>query len=208
MRHLSSFRFFHHEQRSKEDKTKDTVLPDFHRIVNYPDFLTKARNDASCLNGKRNCVMCGKLRICSASSSTKNGRNGAMPKAHQHMEDEDTCHIIPRQNKGLCTACDVTVWMVVEDGLEIKWCKGCKNFRPWAAFGSKGTATKCVRCRDRQREKYAMQRDELRSRRSQRDSSVSPTDSESAASGSEKEEKPHVTAAQGLHSLLSAATSV
>ena len=126
-----------------------------------------------------------------------------------HGREEDTSHIIPRQNKGLCTACDVTVWVVVEDGLEIKWCKGCKNFRPWAAFGSKGSATKCVRCRDRQREKYALQRDQLRSRRSKRDSSVSPTDSESGgSSGAGKDEKPHLEAAQGLHSLLNAATTV
>jgi hypothetical protein len=52
------------------------------------------------------------------------------------------------------------VWIVVTSGLEIKWCKGCKNFRPWAAFGDKGLATKCVRCRERQREKYALQKEE------------------------------------------------
>jgi hypothetical protein len=68
--------------------------------------------------------------------------------------------IIPTQNKGLCTLCDVNVWVVVTTGLEIKWCKGCKNFRPWAAFGDKGLATKCLRCRERQREKYALQKDE------------------------------------------------
>lgn len=62
---------------------------------------------------------------------------------------------IPTQNKGLCTICDVNVWIVTNSGLEIKWCKGCKNFRSWASFGDKGLATKCVRCRERQREKYA-----------------------------------------------------
>jgi len=67
---------------------------------------------------------------------------------------------IPTQNKGLCTICDVNVWIVTSTGLEIKWCKGCKNFRPWAAFGDKGLATKCVRCRERQREKYALQKEE------------------------------------------------
>merc|ERR1740124_1679130 len=58
--------------------------------------------------------------------------------------------IIPTQNKGLCTHCDANVWV----------CKGCKNSRPWAAFGEKGLATKCVRCRERQREKYAAQKEE------------------------------------------------
>lgn len=67
---------------------------------------------------------------------------------------------IPTQNKGLCTICDVNVWLVISSGLEIKWCKGCKNFRPWAAFGDKGLATKCVRCRERQREKYALTKEE------------------------------------------------
>ena len=61
---------------------------------------------------------------------------------------------IPTQNKGLCTICDVNVWVVVATGLQIKWCKGCKNFKAWAAFGEKGLATKCVKCRARQREKY------------------------------------------------------
>ena len=64
------------------------------------------------------------------------------------------------KNKGLCTLCDVNVWIVCQSGLEIKWCKGCKNFRPWAAFGDKGLATKCLRCRERQREKYALQKEE------------------------------------------------
>ena len=39
----------------------------------------------------------------------------------------------------------------------IKWCKGCKNFRHWpGAFGiEKSRATKCAKCRERQRIKYA-----------------------------------------------------
>lgn len=97
--------------------------------------------------------MCGQACNCSSSKNKKGGKknedvgrkNGQFP-------------IIPTQNKGLCTQCDVNVWVVVQNNLEIKWCKGCKNFRPWAAFGDKGLATKCVRCRDRQREKYAAQK--------------------------------------------------
>jgi len=52
----------------------------------------------------------------------------------------------------------VTVWVINASGLQIKWCKGCKNFRPWAAFGEKGGATKCMKCRERQKEKYASQK--------------------------------------------------
>jgi hypothetical protein len=132
-------------------------LPDFSRLVNFPGFLSRGRNSekAGGADGKKNCVMCGKVRVCSASI----GRRGvAKP------DDNETTHIIPRQNKGVCTVCDVTVWVVLEqEGLEIKWCKGCKNFRPWAAFGEKGLATKCVRCRKRQKEKYATQKSETRS---------------------------------------------
>ena len=61
---------------------------------------------------------------------------------------------IPPQNKGVCTNCDVLVWVVKGTELQIKWCKGCKNFRHWAAFGVKGLATKCMACRQRYRLSY------------------------------------------------------
>jgi hypothetical protein len=208
---------------SEAEKTKDVVLPDFHRLVNFPDYLAKSRNPSSSSDnsapaaGKKNCVMCGKLRVCSASSLV----NRPKPKQEETestLEDDDgTAHIIPRQNKGLCTACDVTVWVVVTDGLEIKWCKGCKNFRPWAAFGDKGSATKCVRCRDRQREKYAMQKDEIRLRRYKRSSSPNSSSStgDMDTAGDEgkrhgkweehKDEDTHLAAARGLRNLMNAA---
>jgi hypothetical protein len=89
-------------------------------------------------SGKKSCVMCGNERLSMAARAR-----------------EDSTHIIPRQNKGVCTLCDVAVWLVLDLDTEIKWCKGCKNFRCWVAFGEKGLATKCVRCRQRQKEKYA-----------------------------------------------------
>jgi hypothetical protein len=106
--------------------------------------------------------MCGKLRLCSSSASVA-GRAIRAATAVNDSEDLSAMQIIPRQNKGVCTACDITVWVITTVGwekLEIKWCKGCKNFRPWAAFGEKGLATKCVRCRDRQKEKYLWQKKE------------------------------------------------
>mmetsp|Transcript_31288 Transcript_31288/g.75679 ORF Transcript_31288/g.75679 Transcript_31288/m.75679 type:complete len:705 (-) Transcript_31288:123-2237(-) len=158
-------------------KAVEVVLPDFHRLVNYPDYLTKGgrhnpspdgsgENGTANTEGRRNCVMCGKLRICSAASLMQNQRgrhvalksteigSGSSGDDSTDEKDDGTAHIIPKQNKGLCTACDVTIWVMTSNGMEIKWCKGCKNFRPWAGFGEKGLATKCVRCRDRQREKY------------------------------------------------------
>ena len=62
---------------------------------------------------------------------------------------------LPSQNKNVCTACDVTVWVHSASGLQIKWCKGCKNFKTWASFGGKGHLTTCLQCRDRQNKLYA-----------------------------------------------------
>lgn len=81
---------------------------------------------------------------------------------------------IPKQNKGLCTNCDITVWVISKNGLMIKWCKGCKNFRLWEAFGAKGRATKCTKCRTRQREKYASQK-ELRKKQKSPDTVIQST---------------------------------
>mmetsp|Transcript_28853 Transcript_28853/g.43565 ORF Transcript_28853/g.43565 Transcript_28853/m.43565 type:complete len:606 (+) Transcript_28853:48-1865(+) len=194
------------------EKTKDVPIPDFHQLVNFPDYLHKVRSNggeapgsSSSNNGKRPCVMCGKQRICSASTANLGGsvlRRGKKSEdgAGNEEDEEDSNHIIPRQNKGLCTACDVTVWVVVDTAMEIKWCKGCKNFRPWAAFGDKGLATKCVRCRDRQREKYALQKDELRLRRlrqnnGKRDNKVA-------------EGQHEIDAAKGLRNLMAATSHV
>lgn len=199
-------------------------LPDFHRLVNYPDHLIKnypnylkkmksSKNAVSGVqadnNGKRHCVMCGELRLCSASSaqptpstrvrapqSKKNEIETAEETGDDDGSESETTNIIPRQNKGLCTACDITVWVIMDstcdvNGLEIKWCKGCKNFRPWAAFGDKGMATKCVRCRDRQRDKYASQKDKLRANRQ--------TQKAAAKNGHHE-----IEAARGLRDLMAA----
>jgi Zn-finger nucleic acid-binding protein len=173
------------------DAAQNIKLPDFHRLVNFPDYLAKnkmsSRQSGCAPQGKRHCVMCGKLRVCSGAGASAPGPNAS---------GEDTLCIIPRQNKGLCTACDVTIWVVVDQAIEIKWCKGCKNFRPWVAFGDKGSATKCVRCRERQREKYATQKEQLRKRRLRQ--KLNPIEEE-------KKEEDQVAAAKGLRNLMSAA---
>lgn len=201
---------------SDADIAKDIILPDFHRLVNFPDLLVKGRNVAgdggdgsspNALSGKKRCVMCGQLRVSATYVRAKNkggveesgeGSNGA-----SNNNANGSSHIIPRQNKGVCTACDVTVWVALElDGMEIKWCKGCKNFRPWSHFGDKSLATKCLRCRDRQKEKYAMQKSASRRRSS----------ASSVSSVEEKKTDDHhpcslaVVAANGLRELMNAAT--
>lgn len=62
---------------------------------------------------------------------------------------------IPKQNKGICINCDSAVWVVNPSGMQIKWCKGCKNFRKWSDFGNKGHSTKCEMRRQQQAKRYA-----------------------------------------------------
>jgi hypothetical protein len=206
---------------SDDDINKEVILPDFHRLVNFPDLLIKGRNascdgDTSTAHGanKKRCVMCGQLRVSATYVRTKkaNAGNTGTEDAPSHAATsnggsaggDSSNHIIPRQNKGVCTACDVTVWAALElDGLEIKWCKGCKNFRPWSHFGDKSLATKCLRCRDRQKEKYAMQKSCNR----HRSSSCSPDSGEEEKKLADVDDLHGtlaVVAANGLRNLMNA----
>jgi hypothetical protein len=117
---------------------KDTPVPEFISLMNFPSL--------SLPDNQRCCVMCGQACPTSAAmkqNKQKLGRSGSKSNAELAF--------IPTQNKGLCTLCDVHVWIIATSG---------KNFRCWAAFGDKGHATKCMRCRERQREKYAAQKEE------------------------------------------------
>eukprot|EP00804_Cyclotella_cryptica_P021290 CCRYP_001555-RE/>CCRYP_001555-RE protein AED:0.16 eAED:0.16 QI:812/1/1/1/1/1/3/244/888 len=160
------------------EKYKDAQVPEFNNLVNFPCHMNQ-KQAPNIPEGMRCCVMCGQACPCSQGGKQKKGDTCSKPggagssvaplgnsnqvpgnKNPSNLSNGSGFAIIPTQNKGLCTLCDVNVWIVTQTGLEIKWCKGCKNFRPWAAFGDKGLATKCVRCRDRQREKYALQKEE------------------------------------------------
>ena len=145
------------------DKMKGASVPEFTSLVNFPAHMSQ-KQSVNLPEGMRCCVMCGQACPCSTGAKKKGGNGASNAKGNKadggRGNDGAMGAIIPTQNKGLCTLCDVNVWVVVNSGLEIKWCKGCKNFRPWAAFGDKGLATKCLRCRERQREKYALQKEE------------------------------------------------
>jgi hypothetical protein len=158
------------------DKAKEANVPEFTSLVNFPAHMSQ-KQAVNLPEGLRCCVMCGQACPCSTGNKKKptemmggscGGGGGKKDgnlttrtaNGQDAMNEKNGYAIIPTQNKGLCTLCDVNVWVVVNTGLEIKWCKGCKNFRPWAAFGDKGLATKCLRCRERQREKYAVQKEE------------------------------------------------
>jgi hypothetical protein len=123
-------------------------LPEFARLVNFPcELATYDKNllrhpsrqsekgDTPLPEGFLCCVMCG--IACPSGKSKKS---------------DGQC--IPTQNKKVCTICDRRVWRHQASSIEIKWCKGCKNFRPWAAFGEKGHNTKCLGCRHRAAVQY------------------------------------------------------
>lgn len=71
---------------------------------------------------------------------------------------DESEYTIPNQNKGVCNNCDVAIWVVNPSGMQIKWCKGCKNFRKWVEFGTKGFSSKCDRCRRQQAIRYSIQK--------------------------------------------------
>jgi len=142
------------------EKAMNTPLPEFSSLVNYPNSLRQNRTLPS---GMRCCVMCGTIRpTCSRSRNRSKGGAPMKSPFQDYGGVVDDFVTIPTQNKGLCTMCDISVWVVRDSGCQIKWCKGCKNFRQWSFFGEKGLATKCGRCRERQRDKYAKMKDSKR----------------------------------------------
>ncbi|KAL7489887.1 hypothetical protein ACHAW6_015610, partial [Cyclotella cf. meneghiniana] len=146
------------------------LLPSFYKLVNFPEYLPQKSCMLDTLSddeakqkvnpATKRCVMCGTCCFYVGTSASKPN-----DRVEQASASVSSPFIIPRQNKGLCTACDVKVWLVRDLNLTIKWCKGCKNFRLWSAFGDKSRATKCLKCRDRQKEKYAAQKVALKKQR-------------------------------------------
>lgn len=115
----------------------DSVLPSFADIVNYPSYIGKRPGKSK----TKPCVMCGIER-----PFTMMRRAGE--------DDSQPAHII-RKTKSICTACQETVWKVVDSGVVIKWCRKCSKFCPWQSFsGKKGKAKKtCRSCRQENMEK-------------------------------------------------------
>lgn len=148
---------------SSSTTTTTVTLPDFREIVNFPAYVTQSKASGGGAV-ERPCVMCGVLRL-DAQRLKKHGRNsvsrrkGTQSKTTTTTSTTSTTNmqdIIPAQNKGVCTACDVAVWTFQD--MDIKWCKGCKNFKLWSDFGRKLKGTKCVKCRSRQHDAYAKQK--------------------------------------------------
>jgi len=116
---------------------KRLKVPHFDVLVNYPQNIVVAGS----AHPDKYCVMCNK-----ESSSTSLARH-----------------------KGVCSGCIGTVWEFVthsnstnsslsslsspkdhDNGatsMQLKYCKGCREFRHWAAFGDRGHAGRCKPCR-------------------------------------------------------------
>ena len=115
----------------------DFEMPDHLDLTNYntSGFIAARVPRAGC--SEMTCVMCGHIRPCNKKGVTAR-----------------CVFWIPNQNKGICTECDVSIWQIQANNGLIRWCKGCKNFRPWKCFGEKFFVTKCNPCREGQKERY------------------------------------------------------
>lgn len=91
---------------------KNAKIPDFSFVTNFKPDIGE--------DGRRCCVMCGKFRMLNNGKSTK---TKSMKSTSQYSFDKI---VIPNQNKGVCTECDVDIWVLNKCGTQIKWCKGCK----------------------------------------------------------------------------------
>ena len=98
----------------KGEFDREARIPDFSFLINYSPRTDKLSEGTKC------CVMCGEIRGCNQGKSTK---TKSMKSSEGYSQDTV---VIPNQNKGLCTLCDVKVWVIKKDNTEIKWCKGCK----------------------------------------------------------------------------------
>ena len=104
-----------HSTHFKGEFDMDARIPDFSFLTNYPPGRANELPE-----GTKCCVMCGEIRGCNPGKSTK---TKSMKSSEGYSQDTV---VIPNQNKGLCTLCDVEVWVIKKDNTEIKWCKGCK----------------------------------------------------------------------------------
>jgi len=177
---------------------KKDLLPAFAEIVNFPQYLPEKGSPSKKSNGKNNspkkelsekpCVMCGMTCIFAGTTPSR-----------LHTQKKQS--IIPKQNKGLCNSCDGKTWLFSDIDAAIKWCKGCKNFRLLPSFGEKYRATKCVRCRERQRDNYA----ELKRKRDSKNEMANLLVQQKTGWGSASDESergsPELDAALGLASL-------
>lgn len=94
--------------------------------IKYPEIINFERRAGA--KGEHRCVMCG------------------------NMKGPDC--VIPNQNKDVCKTCDSSFWLLNEQNVLVKFCKGCKKFSALSDFDEKPEASKCGKCRKRGRQNY------------------------------------------------------
>lgn len=103
-----------HPTHFQGDMKENFRIPDFSFLTNY------APMQVGMPEGTKTCVMCGENRNCNNGKSYK---TKSMKSSTKYSEDSI---VIPNQNKGLCTRCDVNIWVIKSSNVQVKWCKGCK----------------------------------------------------------------------------------
>lgn len=98
----------------------DLSIPAVTELANFPQHCGKPRRS----DGAKCCIMCGSLRLVCDSRPRE--------------PSEAPC--IHSSSRGVCTTCEVSVWVLAESGLRIKSCSKCKCFCHVAAFCLKNRA--------------------------------------------------------------------
>lgn len=129
---VAHFRSLVAHQSVTEEGKNETDIPDFDFLVNFPRIGRAQRG-----HDERLCVMCGNTR----------------PFVKSRPEGDGSTPYILRNVKGVCSSCEVTVW-VTSRGVRVKFCDQCSNFRPLQCFAAKdpgksrnGIVNSCLDCR-------------------------------------------------------------
>ena len=102
-------------------KNVDVSIPEFTSLINFPGNVT-AKQTVSLPEGIRCCVMCG--QACPFSNGGKKKKSDVPRNAMMGGRgngQEATQAVIPSQNKGVCTSCDVNVWIMVWNAPQHIW---------------------------------------------------------------------------------------
>ena len=109
-------------------------LPEFRQLDTFPDYIIRGGQVSNVALGDRtSCTMCGELCVYGMSG---NGEN-----------------TILKGNKGVCSACTTTCFILPGGNDAFKWCATHHTFRPMADFEDRPMASSCFACREKRRER-------------------------------------------------------
>jgi hypothetical protein len=106
----------------------------FRQLDTFPDYIIRGGQVPNVALGERTkCAMCGELCVY---GMPKNGEN-----------------TILKGNKGVCTVCTTTGFILPGGNDAFKWCATHHTFRPMDDFGDRPMASSCSDCREKRRER-------------------------------------------------------